>query len=63
MSKVIFIFLIFVFSFTFLSRAETIKLKNGKTVEAKIIEKTDNYIKLDINSIPITYYFDELSLD
>ncbi|MFH1876587.1 MAG: tetratricopeptide repeat protein [Candidatus Omnitrophota bacterium] len=44
--------------------SETIKLKSGKTVETKIVEKTDSYIKVDIVGIPITYYLDEIeSLD
>jgi len=41
--------------------AEMITLKSGKTVEAVIIEKTDEYIKVDIGGIPITYYLDEIS--
>jgi len=40
--------------------SETIKLKNGKTVQAKIIEKTDNYIKIDLYGIPIKYYTEDI---
>lgn len=40
--------------------AETILLKNGKTVEGKIIERTDKYIKIDYVGVPITYYNDEI---
>ncbi|MDD5194210.1 MAG: tetratricopeptide repeat protein [Candidatus Omnitrophica bacterium] len=40
--------------------SETIKLKSVKIVEAKIIEKTDSYVKVDIAGIPITYYLDEI---
>jgi len=40
--------------------AETIELKSGKTVEGKIIEKTDKYIKVDFMGVPITYYFNEI---
>ncbi|MFA6281264.1 MAG: hypothetical protein WCY05_02020 [Candidatus Omnitrophota bacterium] len=40
--------------------AETIVLKSGKTVEGKILEQTDKYIKVDIEGISITYYLDEI---
>ncbi|MDD5583427.1 MAG: tetratricopeptide repeat protein [Candidatus Omnitrophica bacterium] len=40
--------------------AEIISLKSGKTVEGKIIEKSDSFIKLDIGGIAITYYFDQI---
>jgi len=40
--------------------AETIILKSGKTLEVKIVEKTDTYIKVDIDGISITYYLDEI---
>ena len=43
--------------FTF---AETIGLKSGKTVEGKLIEKTDKYIKIDFQGVPLTYFFDEI---
>jgi tetratricopeptide (TPR) repeat protein len=38
---------------------EIIILKSGKTIESKILEKTDNSIKVDIEGVPITYYLDE----
>jgi len=40
--------------------AETIVLKSGRTVEAKILKKTDNSIKVDVEGIPITYYLNEV---
>jgi len=40
--------------------AETIVLKSGKTVEGKLIEKTDKYIKIDFQGVPLTYYLDEV---
>ncbi|MCF7873994.1 MAG: tetratricopeptide repeat protein [Candidatus Omnitrophica bacterium] len=43
------------------SFAENIQLKSGKTIEGKIIEKTNSYIKVDTSlEIPITYYFDDI---
>ncbi|MDD4955678.1 MAG: tetratricopeptide repeat protein [Candidatus Omnitrophica bacterium] len=49
------------FSFSFLSAfAETIVLKSGKTIEGKILEKTEKSVKVDISGIPITYYLDEI---
>ena len=40
--------------------AETIVLKSGRAIEGKIIEKTDEYIKVDYYGVPLTYYFDEI---
>src|SRR3989338_8719699 len=40
--------------------AETITLKSGQTIDAKIIEKTDKYIKIDFRGVTLTYYLDEL---
>lgn len=40
--------------------AETVVLKSGKTVEGKIIEKTDKYVKIDFQGVPITYFVDEI---
>jgi len=40
--------------------AETIVLKSGKSVEGKIIERAGNYVKVDIEGVPITYYLDEI---
>ena len=40
--------------------AETIVLKSGKSVEGKLLEKTDKYIKIDFQGVPVTYYFDEI---
>ena len=40
--------------------SETIRLKSGKTVEGEIVEKTSDYIKVDISGIPITYYFEDI---
>ena len=40
--------------------AETILLKSGKTVEGKLIKKTDEYIKIDFQGVSLTYFFDEI---
>jgi tetratricopeptide (TPR) repeat protein len=40
--------------------AETIILKSGKTIEGKILEKTDKYIKIDLQGVPLTYFLDEI---
>jgi hypothetical protein len=40
--------------------AESIYLKSGKTVEGKIVEKTDQYTKIDIGGMVVTYYSDEI---
>lgn len=48
---------LFFFNFSF---AETIVLKSGKVVEEKIVERTDEYIKVDLFGVPLTYYLDEI---
>ena len=40
--------------------AETVILKSGKKIEGKIIERTDKYIKIDFNGVPLPYFFDEI---
>lgn len=40
--------------------AETIVLKSGKTVEGKIIEKTDESVKIDFHGVELTYFIDEV---
>ncbi len=40
--------------------AETIVLKSGKTIEGKIVEKTDKSVKVDVEGIPITYYLEDI---
>jgi len=35
-------------------------LKNGKEVEGRLVEKTDDYIKIDLNGIELTYWIDEI---
>lgn len=41
---------------------ETIVLKSGKTIEGKIIEKSDTYIKVATSALPegLTYYLDDV---
>ena len=40
--------------------AETIVLKSGKTIEGKMLEKTDKYARVDIDGVPVTYYLEEI---
>jgi len=58
--KKIILFLIILIFIPFFSYPETILLKNGKTIEAEIIEKTDVYIKVGYYGVPLTYYLDEI---
>lgn len=32
--------------------AETVLLKSGKSIEGKLLEKTDKYIKIDFQDVP-----------
>lgn len=41
--------------------AETVVLKSGKMIEGEMLEKTDEYIKIDFHGIALTYFFDEIS--
>lgn len=41
--------------------AEIITLTSGQTIEAQIIERTDAYIKVTFQGIPLTYYKDEIA--
>ena len=40
--------------------AESIVLKSGKTVEGRLIEKTNKYIKIDFQGVLLTYFLDEI---
>jgi len=40
--------------------AETTILKSGKTVKGKIIERTDEYIKIDFHGVPLTRYLEDI---
>ena len=42
------------------AQADTIHLKNGNTVEGKVIEKTEDGVKVDIGGVTLTYYADEI---
>ncbi len=41
--------------------ADIIYLESGKTVEGKIIEETDEYIRIDFQGVPLTYYRDDIA--
>jgi len=43
-----------------LCHPENIRFKDGRIVKADIIEKTDEYIKVEIYGVPVIYYFDEI---
>jgi len=47
--------------FPFISFAETVVLKSGQTIEGRIIERTDEYIKVDFQGITLTYFLNEIS--
>lgn len=48
----------------FFSRAgfsDSVLLKSGQKVEGKIIENTEDYVKLDFHGVELTYYKDEVA--
>ena len=59
MKKILLIFLLLMvplFSF-----AETVILKSGQRIEGRIIEKTNEYVKVDFQGIVLTYFSDEIN--
>lgn len=40
--------------------AETVVLKSGEEIKGRIIEKTDEYLKLDCQGVPVTYFWNEI---
>jgi len=61
MSKKIVTFLVstFLFPVPFVF-GEKIVFKSGKTIEGKIIDKTDESVKVDISGVAVTYYFGDI---
>ena len=53
---------LFLFGWVFLSSAfaDSITLFNGNTIEGKILERTDKYIKVESQGVTLTYYLDEI---
>jgi tetratricopeptide (TPR) repeat protein len=49
------------FYFQLLAFGQTINLKSGVKVEGRIIEKTDNYTKIDFYGVTLTYDKDEIA--
>jgi len=45
---------------TLTASADTVYLKNGKSVSGEIVEKTNDYIRLDFGDVSITYWADEI---
>jgi len=49
---------------TFFASAETITLTSGKVIEGQIVERTDEFIKVDTGvDVVTTYYLDEIQSD
>lgn len=52
--------LVFLVVLTHLAFADTVILKNGQTIEGKIVEKTDAYVKINFEGVGLTYFKDEI---
>ena len=50
----------FVFLFHCACFAQTVYLKDGKSIQGQIVEKTDKFIKLNVKGVTLTYYNDEI---
>lgn len=57
---VLFFVIALLYCLTPLVFAETIVLKTGKQVAGKLVEKTDQYIKLACEGVPVTFFLDEV---
>jgi hypothetical protein len=55
MNKKIFIITSLFFYFSPVAFAVTVILKSGQAIDGAILEKTDTYIKMDFNGVPLTY--------
>ncbi len=44
----------------FFSYSETIELKSGRVISGKILEQSNEYIRVDVEGVPITYYFEQI---
>jgi len=55
-----FLLILVILSLSSLCLAETVILKSGKSIEGKIIEKTDKYIKIDAPGAHLLYFLDEI---
>lgn len=53
--KLIFLWLSLILFFPTVISAETILLKSGKKIEGKILEKTGEYVKIEVNGSPLYY--------
>jgi len=54
---VLFATILFFQNFSF---AEVLRLKSGQEIEGRVIEKTDKYIKINFENVPLVYYLDEI---
>lgn len=59
-SGMLFFFLCAVVTFSGLSFAETIVLKSGKTIEGKIINRTNEYTEIDFMGVKLKYFNDQI---
>lgn len=53
-------FILFLFLFSPNANCEIIRLKNGKTIEGKIIQKTADYVKIEFYGVPLTYFLEDI---
>lgn len=63
MGKIKFYFICAIFYFSWLSLcfSQTVTLKSGQVVEGKIVEQTDQYIKLEFQGVVLVFYRDEIA--
>lgn len=60
MKKIFLLLLICLLSLPFIYAQSIIVLKNGNEIEGRLIEETDEYIKIDLDGITLTYWMDEI---
>lgn len=58
--RILAVFLACGFLFSVSAFSETLTLKSGKTVYGKLLEETDQYKKIDVEGVALTFYKDEI---
>ncbi|MDD5081432.1 MAG: tetratricopeptide repeat protein [Candidatus Omnitrophica bacterium] len=58
--KIKYLIFVAVFFLAVSAMAENVVLRSGKVIQGDVIERTDDYIKINFEGIPLTYYFGDI---
>jgi len=59
-NRPVFLFILIYFFLPLSTFADTVDLKSGRSVEGKVVENTDKYVKIEAYGVVLTYYKDEV---